>query len=113
MTDDTAADVTVIHTLQEKAHGDINYDAILDPSYTLNMAPDAYTWGNPNMGDVVPLIVNSGRLNVNSTVRVLGISYAICDDGAEDVVLTVTRPQTSLAKLFDNADRDVKALARR
>lgn len=113
MTDDTAADVTVIHTLQEKAHGDINYDAILDPAYTLNMAPDAYTWGNPNMGDVVALIVNSGRLNVNSSVRVLGISYDISDDGAEDVVLTVTRPQTSLAKLFNNADRDVKALARR
>ena len=113
MTDDAASDVTVIHTLQEKAHGDINYDAILDPAYTLNMAPNAYAWGAPNMGDVVPLIVNSGRLNVNSTVRVLGITYLIGDDGQEDVTLAVTRPQTSLAKLFNNADRDVKALARR
>jgi len=110
--DDNASD-TVQSALDDKAAGDLNYDAILDPAYTLTMTPDAYTWGNPNMGDIVPLIVNSGRLNVNTSVRVLGISYDIGDDGQEDVILTVTRPQTSLAKIFRKSDRDVKALARR
>ena len=48
------------------------------------------------MGDVVPLIVQSGRLNVNTNVRVVGITYAIGDDGQEDVTLTVGRPRYHL-----------------
>ena len=78
------------------------------------MTPNAYTWGSPNMGDTVPLIVDSGRLQVADRARVLGITYTIGDDGQEDVTPAVTRPQTSRwPKLFNTADRDVKALARR
>jgi hypothetical protein len=110
---DDAPDVTVSSTLTEKAQGDLALDTVLVPAYTLTLAPDAYTWGHPNMGDTVPLMVQSGRLDVNTTVRVLGITYDIGDDGQEDVTLTVARPQTSLANLFRQSDRDLKALARR
>jgi hypothetical protein len=113
-----AADVTVQSTLNDKASGQLALDTILVPSYTLNLAPDAYTWGNPNMGDTVGLVIQSGRLNVNTFppsggVRVLGITYSIGDDGQEDVTLVVARPQLTLKQLLTSADRDVKALARR
>ena len=39
------------------------------------------------MGDIVPLVIQTGRLNVNTTIRVLGIAYDIGDDGQEDVDL--------------------------
>jgi hypothetical protein len=65
------------------------------------------------MGDTVPLVVEAGRLNVNTTVRVLGITYTIGDDGQEDVALTLGRPLTTLADAFTQADRDADALTRR
>jgi hypothetical protein len=65
------------------------------------------------MGDICPLIVIAGRLNVNTTVRVLGISYDVSDDGDEIVSLTLGRPASTLVDLFTQADRDVDALTRR
>ena len=57
------------------------------------------------MGDVVPLIIQSGRLNVNTTIRVVGITYDIGDDGQEDVTLTLGRPDTTLFDIFTAADQ--------
>jgi hypothetical protein len=112
-TGENASDVTVQATLNEKARGDLALAGALVPSYSLTLAPGAYRWGAPNMGDTVPLVVISGRLNVNTTARVLGIGYAIGDDGDENVELTVGRPRTTLAQLLSAANRDVNALARR
>lgn len=112
MLGDDAADVTVASHLTEKANGDLALDALV-PTYTLTLSPDAYEWGKPNMGDVVPLVVQSGRLNVNTTVRVVGISYSIGDDGQEDVILTVARPGASLARLLKKSEQNVKSLTRR
>ena len=113
MNADNAADVVVQSTLNDQAAGDLALYGTLVPSYTAAMRPGAYSWANPNMGDTVPLIVNAGRLNVNTSVRVLGISYDVGDDGDEDVTLTVGRPATSLVQLLTQADRDVDALTRR
>jgi sugar lactone lactonase YvrE len=116
MTDDTSqTSVTVQSTLDEKASGDLALDANLTPTYTLGLTPDWYTWGHPNMGDTVPLIVQSGRLDDYYTpgVRVLGITYQIGDDGQEDVTLTVSRPTQTVGGILAAGDRDLKALTRR
>jgi len=118
MLGDDAADVTVQSTLNDKASGTLALDTILVPHYTLTLSPDAYTWGHPNMGDTVGLVVQSGRLNVASLppgggVRVLGITYDISDDDAEDVTLVVNRPARTFKELLTSPDRDLKALARR
>jgi hypothetical protein len=65
------------------------------------------------MGDTVPLELRSGRLDVSTTVRVMGINYAIGDDGQEDVEMVVGRPALTLSALFRQTRRDVDALARR
>jgi hypothetical protein len=85
----------------------------LTPTYTLGLRPGTYTYGNPNMGDSVPLIINEGRLAVNTTIRVTGITYDIGDDGQEDVTLTVGRPPVTLARLLAAGDRNIDQLARR
>jgi hypothetical protein len=110
---DNAADVTIQSTLDQKAAGDLNFMGILVPSYTVTMTPGAYHYTYPDMGDICPLIVIAGRLNVNTTVRVLGISYDVSDDGDEIVSLTLGRPASTLVDLFTQADRDVDALTRR
>jgi len=112
-TGDNASDVSILATLQQRATGLLNVDGVLTPAYTLGLRPDTYVLGMPNMGDVVPLRIRSGRLDVNTTVRVVGISYDIGDDGEEDIGLTVGRPVQTLAKVVTAIGRDVNALARR
>ena len=110
---DNASDVSIQSTLDEKARGDLAQSSILVPSYTVTMRPGAYVWGSPNMGDVVPLVVRSGRLDVATDVRVVGLTYDIGDDGDEKVDLTVGRPVRTLTQLINAPVADVNALARR
>jgi hypothetical protein len=110
---ENASDVSVQSTLDDKAQGDLAWDGLLTPTYTLGLRPDAYTLGLVNLGDTIPLYVNEGRLAVNTTVRVVGIDFDIGDDGQEDIKLTVGRPPLTLQKVLTRADRDIDALARR
>jgi hypothetical protein len=110
---DNAADVSIQSTLNAQAQGNLSRSAVLTGSYSLTLRPGFYSLGAPNMGDVVPLIIQAGRLNVNTTIRVVGIDYNIGDDGQEDVILTVGRPDTTIADIFTATDTDVNALARR
>jgi hypothetical protein len=113
MESSNASDVAKTTTLTEKVHGDLVDRSILVPSYTLTMRPGAYTPAAPSMGDTVPLVLQSGRVDVSTTIRVLGINYAIGDDDQEDVELTVGRPAVDFSALFTETARDVNALARR
>jgi hypothetical protein len=115
---ENAADVTLNGTLSEQANGTLGLDGIIVPSYSVTLTPDAYRYGFPNMGDTCPLIVQKGRLDVNSVpptggVRVMGLTYLIGDDGQEDVELVLGRPATTLLKLFTQSERDLDALTRR
>lgn len=115
MTADNASDVNQQATLNEKAAGLLAAQGVLIPSYTVTLVPDGYRYGFPNMGDTVGLNVQSGRLNVATTVRVLGLAFAANEDaaGGEDVTLTVGRPAVTLAQLLGQARSDINALARR
>lgn len=109
-----AADVSVAATLGQQAAGDLAYYGTLMPSYTLGLTPGWYQNGLFSMGDVVNLVVMSGRLKVTAAPsRIVGISFALGDDGDENVALTVGRPTQSLADLIKATDKDVDALVRR
>ena len=107
------SDVSVKQTLQEKADGILRDAGVLVPSYSLTLRPGWYRPESPAMGDTVPLVISSGRLEVSTTIRVQAINFAIGDDGQEDVEITVGRPRLTLSALFRQARRDVDALARR
>jgi hypothetical protein len=118
MTGDLAADVSVQSTLNDHANGNLARSGVVVPSYTVTLRPGWFVPGpfntsTVNMGEVVPLVINEGRLHVNTTVRILGIDYVIGDDGQEDVVLTLGRPDVTIQDLFNTANADVDALARR
>jgi len=108
-----ASDVKVQATLNEKAAGDLARWGTLVPAYTLTLRPGWYRPGFPNLGDTVPLVVDSGRLHVSGTVRVLGLAFDIGDDAEETVEMTVGRPASDFTALFRKTRRDVDALARR
>ena len=110
---DQANDVTEVATLQQWARGDLNTSGVLVPHYTLGLRPGVYRDGAFNMGDTVPIVVRSGRLNVVSNVRVVGLTFTIGDDGQEDVSVAVGRPLTTLADMLAETAADVDALARR
>ena len=107
------ADVSTAAGLTEHANGDLALTALLDPAYTLTLTAGAYVYGVPNIGDTVQTVVQSGRLDVNTALRVLGLAYVIGDDGNEDVAVTVGRPQPNLRKAFRKINNDVSALTRR
>lgn len=83
------------------------------PSYTLTLRPGAYFAGAFNMGDTLTLRVRSGRLNVNTLVQVVGITYQIGDDGQEDVILAVGTPPPNFVQLLTGAASRVSALERK
>jgi hypothetical protein len=111
--DNTTASVVLQNTLNEQAGGDLAINGVLVPTYQLGLTPGFYTLGAINMGDTVPLVIQSGRLNVSTTVRVVGITYNVGDDFQEDVVLTVGRPLQTLTAMLTASDETINALARR
>jgi hypothetical protein len=113
MSADNAPDVTIQTTLDQQVQGDLNYYGTLTPTYALVLRPGFYAYGAPNIGDVVPLFVRSGRLDVQASVRVVGITYDVGDDGNEDVTLTVGRPPVGFAQILRGPVRDIDALVRR
>jgi hypothetical protein len=118
MTGDLGADESVQTTLNDHANGNLSRSGVVVPGYTVTLRPGWFVPGpfgtsTVNMGEVVPLVVQEGRLHVNTTVRILGIDYVIGDDGQEDVVLTLGRPDVTITDLFTTANADVNALARR
>lgn len=73
------------------------------PSYTATLA--AGVWEGMDtcwLGDSVPVVIQSGRLNVNTRDRITEVSADIGDDGSETVTLT-----------FGFSRRDVITLLRR
>ena len=110
---DSGSDVNQVATLVQQAGGDLDLYGVLVPHYTLGLRPGAYGEGNLNMGDTVPVIIQSGRLAVNTSVRIVGLTFDIGDDGQEDVSIVVGRPLTSLLDMMTATAADVNALARR
>jgi hypothetical protein len=114
MSGDSAGSTVATTWLGSAAQGKVALYGTLVPTYVLTLTPGWYTWGAFHMGDVVPLVIQSGRLKVNTTTqRVLGITYVIGDDGQEDVEIVVGRATTTLGGMLRSQDRTVEALARR
>jgi microcystin-dependent protein len=113
MAGDNAADVSEVDTLQEKATGNLSTYGQFIPSFTLTLRPGGYRWDTVQIGDVLPLVVQEGRMNLQAQVRLLALSFAIGSDGNEDVEVDVGRPTANLFQLLTRADKDVDALTRR
>jgi hypothetical protein len=113
MTGDQDTDQYATAYLGQIAQGRLNVGSVLVPTYTLTLRAGFYYRGAFNIGDTVPVVIQSGRLNVSTSLRVLGITYEPTDDGDEKVTVTVGRAPTTLADLLGEQAADVRALSRR
>jgi hypothetical protein len=63
---------------------------VIAPTYTLTLKPDM--WHGPSemwVGDVCPVRIRSGRLDVDTTGLISSLSFDINDDGDDTVTVTV------------------------
>lgn len=107
-------DVQVQSQLSEYANGRLALDSNPQPAYTLDLI--AGTWHSAydfDLGDSLELRVNSGRLNVRDTVRIVAFDFAIDDDGSDKLTLSVARPTTDFASDFQGHGSLLDALSRR
>jgi hypothetical protein len=120
---ESMSDVTEVDTLRNRALALLADNSALEPtpdgfgspvpSYSLSLRPEAYRADLFDVGDIVPLRVRSGRLDVDTYVRVYGIAFAIGDDGEEDVEVDVGRPGPSFLEVLRTTNRRISALERR
>ena len=108
------ADVTETNTLVEKAGGALLDMSVFKASYSLQMRPGAFRPGDFDIGDQVRLRINSGRLDVDTYVRVVGLTYDINDDAvSDDMEVDVTRGAPNLINLNQQQNNRISALERR
>jgi hypothetical protein len=77
-------------TLNDDATALLNQAQVVVPSYTVVFYPGA--WSGPSdiwLGDTVTVQIDSGRLEVNDSLRVVEMSFAISSDNVETLTLTV------------------------
>jgi len=95
-------DVTTAGAVNDQADGAIAAVSTITPAYSVTLAPGVWAPGVVWLGDTVRLLVRSGRLDVNTTARVVGASIDIGDHGEEQVSLQLARYRGSLpARLAD------------
>lgn len=107
-------DVTVASTLAEKADWLLSESSVIRPSYTATLAPGV--WDGPStlwLGDTCRLVIRSGRLDVDTTVRVFEIAISIGDDGGETVEVTFDRPRSSFIRKASRDAARIDQLERR
>lgn len=103
-------DVSVLATLQQDADGNVALYGDLEPSYTVTMVNGRWSPDDCWLGDTVRLIVQSGRLNVDTSVRITAVSIELDDNGTEVATLTAGIPPPGLGPLLRAVDRRLDRL---
>jgi hypothetical protein len=82
--------VSVQTTLNQKADEYIRVSRSEQPIYdiVLNNAFDDF--GKYDIGDIVPIKIQYGYVNINTTMRVYGIAVSVSDNGEEQIQLTIS-----------------------
>lgn len=107
-------DITTTTALSERADWRIADSQVIQPSYSVKLEPD--WWRGPDhiwLGDTVRLIIYSGRLTVDVTLRVLEIQVSISDDDDEDVTLTLGSARKDFKTKLNGIDARLARLERR
>ena len=106
--------LTTQSAVDDRAHYQMKQSQVIRPAYQVDLARDA--WQGPDhiwVGDPVRLVVYSGRLQVDTTLRVYEISFGIDGDGGEDVQLSLNPPPPDPRRMPSVTDRRLTNLERR
>lgn len=107
------SDVTEASTLVEHAEAALADASVIRPTYQVTVRPGMWTPEEAWLGDTTRIVVQSGRLETDTTGRILGIKIDVDDEGEERVTLTYGRRATTLADRLTSMDGELGALARR
>lgn len=100
--------------LQDRAEWQLAQLLAAGPTYTLTLQRGV--WEGPDqmwLGDPVQLLINSGRLAVNTSLRIYELAFDIDDDGGEAVQVTLGGPRPDYRKRPALVDQRLTTLERR
>lgn len=104
-----ATDLTTSTAVTETALRLLGEASLFRPAYTVTLAADSgWTPSVFWLGDVCPIRIRRGRLDVNTTAKLVEVEVTIGGDGDETVALTFDRPPVK-----DRLLRDIRRLAGR
>lgn len=106
--------IVLTNTLAERRTWLLDHHQVIRPSYSAKLTRGA--WKGPDhiwLGDWVRLRINSGRLAVDTTLRVHEIAVDISDDGAEDVTLAIGAPRPDFRRRSAANEKRIEELERR
>ncbi len=101
-------------SLDERAHWQMKESQVIRPAYQVKLKRDS--WQGPDhiwVGDSVRLVIYSGRLQVDTTLRVYEISFGIDGDGGEDVEMALNPPPPDPRRMPSITDRRLTNIERR
>lgn len=107
-------DLTTQQMLNDRAAWQMSASQVLQPTYTLTLRPGG--WRGPDhiwVGDTVQLVVMSGRLAVDTSLRVYEMAFGLDADGGESVEVTVGGPRPDYRRKPRTVDRRLSTLERR
>lgn len=100
--------------LNDRAAWQLDQSQVVQPVYTLNLRQGA--WDGPDhmwVGDTVQVVIMSGRLRVNTHLRIFEMAFVLGDNGQEDVEVTVGGPKPDPYRKVALTDRRLRNLERR
>jgi hypothetical protein len=106
--------LTTQDAVEGRAHWQLKQSQVVRPTWTVQLARGY--WRGPDhiwLGDPVRLVVYSGRLPVDTILRVFEIGFSIDPDGGEQIELTLNGPKIDFRKPPAIVDRRLTNLERR
>jgi hypothetical protein len=107
--------LTTQAALNERADWQLAQSQTVQPTYTVTLTQDA--WMGPGhiwLGDPVQLVIFSGRLRVNTVLRVYEMAFTLGDDGGVQVELVLGGPRPIDVRQWPaHQDRRISTLERR
>jgi hypothetical protein len=107
--------LTTQAAVNDRAHWQMKESQFVQPTWgSVELAADS--WEGPDhiwVGDLVRLIVYSGRLQVDTTLRVFEMIFDIADDGSVSIQLTLGGRAPDLRRFRSLVERRLTTLERR
>lgn len=106
--------ITTAEALSERADWQLAEAQVIRPSYSVTLKRGA--WKGPDhvwLGDTVRLAIRSGRLKVNTLLRVQTIDVDISDSGDESVSMTIGAPRVDYRRRAVDTEKRIADLERR
>jgi hypothetical protein len=101
-------------TVEERLEHKLDVAQVLQPSYSVTLAPDIWTPDVAWLGDTTGVVIQRGRLNVDTAERVEEVTVTLDDNGDDTVTLSYgVGRRTNLAHILRRQGARLHNLERR